>query len=100
MTEIDYGAWLAVRAIGEAATRSHSAQFDHVKAYLLGKDFSLAGFKGVPLSFRPWDHQLRQPVLLASDRSLVATAPIEGYLHPQNELDTLGFDAAESHCRF
>jgi hypothetical protein len=43
---------------------------------------------------------LRQPVLLAADRSLVAVAPIEGYLHPRNELDTLGVDEAETRCRF
>ncbi len=100
MAEEDYGAWLAVRAVGEAATRAKSVEFDKVKAFLLGNEFALAGFKGVPLSFRPWDHQLRQPVLLAADRSLVAVAPIEGYLHPRNELDTLGMDEAESKCRF
>jgi ABC transporter substrate binding protein (PQQ-dependent alcohol dehydrogenase system) len=100
MAEEDYGAWLAVRAIGEAATRARSVAFEPLKAYLLGDRFTLAGFKGVPLSFRPWDRQLRQPVLLASDRALVAIAPIEGYLHPKNELDTLGMDEAESKCRF
>jgi ABC transporter substrate binding protein (PQQ-dependent alcohol dehydrogenase system) len=71
-----------------------------LRVFLFGDAFSLAGFKGVPLSFRPWDHQLRQPVLLAADRSLVAVAPIEGYLHPKNELDTLGYDQAESACKF
>ncbi len=100
MTEEDYGAWLAVRAIGEAATRAKTLEFDKLKAFLLSDDFALAGFKGVPLSFRRWDRQLRQPVLLAADRSLVAVAPIEGYLHPKNELDTLGFDEAESKCKF
>jgi ABC transporter substrate binding protein (PQQ-dependent alcohol dehydrogenase system) len=100
MTEEDYGAWLAVRAIGESATRAKSVEFDKVKAFLLSEEFTLAGFKGVPLSFRRWDHQLRQPVLLAADRSLVAVAPIEGYLHPKNELDTLGTDEAESKCHF
>ncbi len=100
MTEEDYGAWLAARAIGEAATRAHSVEFDKVKAYLLGGEFALAGFKGVPLSFRRWDLQLRQPVLVAADRSLVAVAPVEGVMHPKNELDTLGFDEAESKCKF
>ncbi|MFM8443964.1 MAG: ABC transporter substrate-binding protein [Methylococcus sp.] len=100
MTERDYGAWLAVRAIGEAATRSQSAEFPAIQSFLLGDQFSLAGFKGVPLSFRRWDRQLRQPVLLAAERSLVAVAPVEGYLHPKNELDTLGPDEAESTCRF
>jgi ABC transporter substrate binding protein (PQQ-dependent alcohol dehydrogenase system) len=100
MTEKDYGAWLAVRAIGEAATRSQSVEFPAIQSFLLGEKFSLAGFKGVPLSFRHWDRQLRQPVLLAAERSLVAVAPIEGFLHPKNELDTLGADEAESSCRF
>ncbi len=100
MTETDYGAWLAVRAIGEAATRTGSIELEPIKTYLLGEQFSLAGFKGLPLSFRRWDRQLRQPVLLSTDRSLVAVAPIEGFLHPKNELDTLGFDEPETACRF
>lgn len=100
MTEVDYGAWLAIRTLGEAATRTKSLDFDKLKSFILGSDFALAGFKGVPLSFRAWDNQLRQPVLLAGERSLVAVAPIEGYLHPKNELDTLGNDEAESTCKF
>jgi ABC transporter substrate binding protein (PQQ-dependent alcohol dehydrogenase system) len=99
MGEKDYAAWLAVRAIGEAATRSGSMEFDRLKSYMLGDEFTLAAYKGVPLSFRRWDGQLRQPVLLASDRSLVAIAPIEGFLHPRNELDTLGYDQPETPCR-
>jgi len=100
MKERDYAAWLAVRSVGEAATRTNSTGFEELRGFLFGDAFSLAGFKGVPLSFRAWDHQLRQPVLLAADRSLVAVAPIEGYLHPRNELDTLGYDQAESLCKF
>ena len=99
MTEVDYAGWLAVRAIGEAATRTKSVEFDPIKAFMLGPEFTLAGFKGVPLSFRPWDGQLRQPLLLSGERALVAVAPIEGFLHPQNELDTLGYDRPESLCR-
>lgn len=98
MSEEDYAAWLAVRAIGEAASRIKSVEFDKIKAYLTGDQFALAGFKGMPLSFRRWDGQLRQPMLLAAERSLVAVAPIEGYLHPKNELDTLGYDQPESQC--
>ncbi len=98
MSEQDYAAWLAVRAIGESASRVKSTDFDKIKGFMLSGEFALAGFKGVPLSFRPWDHQLRQPVLLSTDRSLVAVAPIEGFLHQKNELDTLGYDQQESQC--
>jgi ABC transporter substrate binding protein (PQQ-dependent alcohol dehydrogenase system) len=98
MEEQDYSAYLAVRAIGEAATRTRSNQLDIIKPYLLSEQFALQGYKGNPLSFRVWDGQLRQPVLLAADRSLVAVAPIEGFLHPKTELDTLGYDQPESKC--
>jgi ABC transporter substrate binding protein (PQQ-dependent alcohol dehydrogenase system) len=99
MEEKDYAAWLAIRSIGEAATRSHSVAPNRIREMLLDPSFSLAGFKGVPLSFRAWDHQLRQPILLAGERSIVGYAPIDGYLHPQNTLDTLGYDSPESSCR-
>ena len=99
MQERDYGAYLAVRAIGEAATRTKSGQLKAIKDYLLSEQLALQGYKGVPLSFRPWDGQLRQPVLLAAPRSLVAVAPIEGFLHPKTELDTLGYDQPETECQ-
>ncbi len=100
MTEEDYGGWLAVRAIGEAATRQHSLEFEKIRSYILSDDFALAGFKGRKLTFRRWSGQLRQPVLLAGARSMVAVAPLEGFLHPKNQLDTLGYDESESVCKF
>jgi ABC transporter substrate binding protein (PQQ-dependent alcohol dehydrogenase system) len=100
MEEQDYAAYLAVRAIGEAATRTKSNDVKQVKEYMLSDAFALQGYKGEPLSFRSWDGQLRQPVLLAAPRSLVAVAPIEGFLHPKTELDTLGYDQPESQCKW
>lgn len=99
MEEQDYAAYLAVRAIGEAATRAKSSELKPIKEYMLGASFALQGYKGSPLSFRTWDGQLRQPVLLAAPRSLVVVAPIEGFLHPKTELDTLGIDQPESTCK-
>jgi len=57
------------------------------------------GSKGVALGLRPWDGQLRQPLLLGDGQSVVATAPVDGVLHPRDVLDTLGADAAERLCR-
>jgi hypothetical protein len=37
-------------------------------------------------------------VLLAAPYEVVASAPIEGFLHQTNELDTLGDDQSESAC--
>lgn len=99
MQEVDYGAYLAVRAIGEASVRSKSNQVPAIRDYLFSSPFALQGYKGIPLSFRAWDGQLRQPVLLAAPRSLVAVAPIEGFLHPKSELDTLGYDQPETSCK-
>jgi len=100
MEEPDYAAYLAVRAIGEAATRTNANKLNTVKDYMLSDAFALNGYTGNPLSFRSWDGQLRQPVLLAAPRSLVAVAPIEGFLHPKTELDTLGYDQPESQCKW
>lgn len=100
MQEADYGAYLAARAVGEAATRTQSGDLVKIKDYLLSDQFALQGYKGNPLSFRTWDGQLRQPVLLAAARSIVAVAPIEGFLHPKTELDTLGYDQPETACNY
>jgi ABC transporter substrate binding protein (PQQ-dependent alcohol dehydrogenase system) len=99
MTPEDYGGWLAVRAIGEAATRSATADPAKIIAYLHSPAFSVSGYKGPELTFRAWDGQLRQPVLLATDRSLVSISPQPGFLHQTNDLDSLGYDQPESSCR-
>jgi ABC transporter substrate binding protein (PQQ-dependent alcohol dehydrogenase system) len=98
MTARDYGAWMAVRAMGEAATRGGGTDAASIAAYLHSPKFELAAFKGSRLSFRPWDGQLRQPVLLADTRGLVSVSPQPGYLHEHTELDTLGVDQPETSC--
>lgn len=98
MTPLDYAAWLAVRSIGEAATRTRSADAQVLRDYIRGLDFNLAAFKGVPVSFRDWNGQLREPILLTSPRLLVSVSPQEGFLHPFSTLDTLGYDRSETAC--
>lgn len=98
MAPRDYAAWAAIRAIGEAVTRTETADPAALRAFMLSDEFELAGFKGRPLSFRPWNGQLRQPIPIVHPRALVANAPLEGFLHERTELDTLGLDAPESDC--
>ena len=100
MTEVDYHAWTAIRALGETITRTQSNDVKKVQEYLLGDKFGLGAYKGVKVSFRSWNGQLRQPVLLAAPRSMVSVSPQEGYIHPVSELDTLGKDQPESSCKF
>ncbi|MEO9517859.1 MAG: ABC transporter substrate-binding protein [Paracoccaceae bacterium] len=98
MTSQDYAAWAAVRTLGEALTRTNSADPDVVRDYIFSDAFELAGFKGRPLTYRGWNGQLRQPIAIAHPRALVAQAPLEGFLHQVNELDSLGLDEPESSC--
>jgi ABC transporter substrate binding protein (PQQ-dependent alcohol dehydrogenase system) len=95
----DYAAWAAVRTLGEAVTRTGLADVADLRAYILSDQFELAGFKGRPMSYRPWNGQLRQPIPLVHPQAVVAVAPLEGFLHQFNELDTLGLDRPQSACR-
>ena len=99
MRDIDWAAWLAVKALSEAAVRTASADFAAVSGYLRGDEIVIDGFKGNRLDFRPWDGQLRQPILLATHNWVVGRAPIAGFLHPTNNMDTLGTDERDSLCK-
>src|SRR6478752_7734171 len=100
MWPVDYQAWIAVRAIGEGATRAGTTAFAPINNYIRGKDFDLAAFKGQKVTFRQWDGQLRQPILVVGPDLPVSTSPQPGFLHQDAEIDTLGIDAPESKCKF
>ncbi|MBD3641776.1 MAG: ABC transporter substrate-binding protein [Marinobacter sp.] len=99
MNSEDYAAWAAIRAIGTAVTDLKSAEPAEIRNFLFSDKFQLAAFKGRKLTFRDWNGQLRQPIPLVHPRGLVARAPFEGFLHPNTQMDTLGFDRPESECR-
>ncbi|MCZ6814225.1 MAG: hypothetical protein O7F14_09240 [Alphaproteobacteria bacterium] len=100
MTGLDWSAWAAMRLVLEAMGRTRTTAFDPVVAYLKSQDLTFDTYKGTPGNFRPWDNQLRQPILLHTPNAVIARAPIEGFLHPTSYMDTLGPDRAESLCRF
>ncbi len=99
MRPLDYDVWVAVRSIGEAATRTKSAAPADLIAHMKSSDFELAAFKGRKLNYRPWDGQLRQPILIATAKLPVTVSPQTGFLHQFTELDTLGIDKPETNCR-
>jgi ABC transporter substrate binding protein (PQQ-dependent alcohol dehydrogenase system) len=99
MTTLDMQAWTAVRMVGEATSRTNSADPKAVFDFLKGPDFSIAAFKGQRLTLRDWNLQLRQPILLVDGRMVVSVSPQEGFLHQVSELDTLGVDRPETKCR-
>ncbi len=98
--ERDYTAWLAVRAIGEAAVRSGKTSVKDLRETMLSDDYKVAGYKGEAMNFRSWNHQMRQPILLAGGRTVITISPQEGFLHPNYLTDTLGYDERESLCEF
>jgi len=99
MTALDMQAWTAARMIGEAAARTNSADPKTLFDFIKGAEFSVAAFKGQPLTLRDWNLQLRQPILLADGRMVVSVSPQEGFLHQVSELDTLGVDRPETKCK-
>jgi ABC transporter substrate binding protein (PQQ-dependent alcohol dehydrogenase system) len=100
MTDLDYNVWAALRAAGEAVTRTNSADPSALRDYMLSESFELAAFKGQPLNFRPWNNQLRQAIILADGRNVVSVSPQEEFLHQRTRLDTLGQDEPDSACSF
>ncbi|MDI3513834.1 MAG: hypothetical protein PWP40_1063 [Rhodocyclaceae bacterium] len=99
MGSADWAAWIAVKAVVEAVVRTGNAPFDKLVAYLGGEEITIDGFKGNRLYFRDWDRQLRQPILIATHNAVIERAPIQGFLHQTNNMDTLGFDRRDSQCK-
>ena len=97
MESADWAAWISVKMIVQAALRTKSADFKPQRDFILGPG-TFDGDKGLAVSVRAWDHQVRQAVLLAAPYGVAASAPLEGFLHRINELDTLGDDAPETSC--
>jgi len=100
MEDRDWAAWAAVKAIVEAVARTGGSDFSQTAAYLKGPDMILDGYKGAAMSFRSWDNQLRQPLLIHTSNAVIERAPLEGFLHSTQYMDTLGYDAPENRCRF
>jgi ABC transporter substrate binding protein (PQQ-dependent alcohol dehydrogenase system) len=97
MTAQDWAAWMAGKALVSMATTAPNGPNAAWAKALTATP--LDGSKGTALSFRPWDGQLRQTLLLTDGQGVISQAPIEGLLHPGNVLDTLGADAPEKACK-
>lgn len=100
MRPLDYQVWAAVRSVGEAATQKKTADPAVLAPYFADPAFSLPAYKGVSLTYRPWDHQLRQPIIVVQPKAMVTVAPEQGFTHQRTPLDTLGVDLPETACKF
>lgn len=100
MQPLDFQMWEGVFAVGSASLKTRSSDPAKVRAQMLSPDYDLPVFKGVAASFRDWDQQLRQPILLTHATNTVTLSPQQGFLHQSSPLDTLGFDRPETTCKF
>lgn len=101
--ETSWAAWAAVKLVGEAVVRAGATDPASLIAFMQsGPPFD--GHKGEALTFRQWDHQLRQPLYVAGPRKadeagadgpFTVLADIGG-----RNLDALGTAMADSRCRF
>ena len=97
MTGHDWASWMAGKAL--VALAMAQTKLDSVAVGKALLQTNLDGSKGVAMQFRPWDRQLRQPLLLSDGQGVQASMPLEGVMHPRNTLDTLGADMPEKLCK-
>jgi ABC-type branched-subunit amino acid transport system substrate-binding protein len=101
MTETAWAAWAALKLVGEAVVRAGASDGDALVAFMESAP-PFDGHKGEALTFRRWDHQLRQPLYVAGPRKreegggpFAAVADVGA-----KNLDALGTAMADSRCRF
>lgn len=97
MTDRDWSAWIAGKLLVAAAIATPKGTPAALAKMLASAEVD--GGKGVSLSLRLWDGQLRQPLLLTDGQGVIASAPLDGMLHAKNTLDALGADAPERLCK-
>lgn len=101
--------WVAVKAMGDAALKAGETGTPALVEELEKRErFDAA--KGRALSFRPWDHQLRQPLYIlragagkGGKPAVVQQVPEAGKgedTGTKELLDRIGFGASESKCGF
>lgn len=99
MTSQDWSVWIAAKSLITTAAKLPDATVADRRDFMKSDRLKLDGSKGVTLNYRSWDGQLRMPMLLSTDSAVIAIAPIEGFLHATNTLDTLGTDQPEFACQ-
>lgn len=118
---MDPAAWAtfaAVSILAEAVARTGASSTDALVSYLESPHAQFDVRKGIAASFRPWDHQLRQPLYMVQlnggaklgttvqdqlgEARVVGRVPadVKAGSDAATKLDELGIPAAESQCRF
>jgi ABC-type branched-subunit amino acid transport system substrate-binding protein len=107
-----WAGYTAVKAVWEAVLRGGRSDAAGLVSFF-EQERGMDAHKGVPLTFRAWDHQLRQPFLMLRSKvpppgkarwdifEEVAEVPLRGTPGESQAavLDTLGLSADESKCK-
>ena len=102
--DVSWSAWAAVKLVGEAVVRAGAGDSAALVAFIESAP-PFDGHKGEALTFRKWDHQLRQPLYVIGPRK---REDVAGQLGPfavladvgGKNLDALGTAMADTRCRF
>jgi hypothetical protein len=89
-----WAGWVAVKIAWEAFLRAP----DTPGTYMVSEKAQFDGHKGAPLSFRAWDHQLRQPLYAVADRVIDVPDTARSPRPVRELLDTLGEPAGSQSC--
>ncbi len=100
MNDIDWAGWAAIKLITNSVPEPSPDRQINLLQAVKHKDIALDVYKGSRGSFRSWNNQLRQPMLMATHDAVVAKLPNTKFLHPHFFEDTLGIDAPQSTCQF
>ena len=99
MRSEDWAAWIGIKSVISAIRKTQSQDINVIRQFLIDDGTTIDTYKGNPSSYRAWSNQLRQPILLHTHNAVIARAPIDGFLHQINNLDTMGYDHGESKCQ-
>lgn len=91
-----WAGWAAIKIASETALRARSTDAAKMIAYVEAPTTEFDGHKGWPLSFRPADHQLRQPlyIVVASPDGSAAASPRVIDIPDLRAVSTAGSDRA------
>ena len=99
MDSLAWTGWFAMKVAWESSLRARSTDGSATAAYLERETAQFDGQKGVPLSFRRWDRQLRQPVYVVTASKPTEPIPIPTSASAsRQELDALGTSEEASTC--
>ncbi len=99
MTDAEFAAWSAVKLVSNSLNTREDPSDLNVRTIYNDPASQVDLYKGTRGSVRRWNHQFRQPILLATPDAVIALAPLPKFLHPEHYVDTLGLDAPESECQ-